>query len=65
MKGLVTPGRLVRSEGVPGGRKVVNEVRTFLWDNPEIRRAFREASERERFGRGEPPCVTVKLACWY
>jgi acyl CoA:acetate/3-ketoacid CoA transferase alpha subunit len=23
-------------------------VRTFLWDNPEIRRAFREASEREK-----------------
>jgi hypothetical protein len=29
---------------VPG---VVRSIRCFLWDNPELRRAFQEAKERE------------------
>jgi len=37
MRGSVTPAKRTR-EG----------VRVFLWDNPELRRAWREACQRER-----------------
>lgn len=45
---VVTPGRSVKRVVVQGGRSVVVPVvRTFLWDNPELRRAFREAMVKE------------------
>jgi hypothetical protein len=41
---VVTPGRVVRRTEVQKGRVVVVPViRTFLWDNPELRRVFRES----------------------
>lgn len=50
--GVVTPGRTVRRVEERGGRCVVVPVlRVFLWDNSELRRAFREAVVKEKVRR--------------
>lgn len=50
-----TPARQAVVEKVLPGGKVVKdrELRVFLWDNPELRRAFREASLREQARGGK------------
>ena len=46
---VATPSRLTLAPIKTPEGKTTNErrIRTFLWDNPELRRAFREAKDRE------------------
>jgi hypothetical protein len=50
MKGTITPSKKTfREIGTHQGKvQVEPQIRTFLWDNPEVRRAFKEAKDKER-----------------
>lgn len=52
---VATPSRLSFAPVKNAQGKIVNErkIRTFLWDNPEMRRAFREAKDKEMQRKNE------------
>ena len=50
MKGIVTRSKRVRKDiGTHKGKPRTEAViRTFLWDNPEIRKAYKQAADKNK-----------------